>query len=110
MPFLTLEDIPQTRDLVPGFHVRFVHTETMTFAWWEIAAGSALPEHSHHHEQICNVLEGEFELTIDGVTETLRSGTSAVIPGHAVHSGRALTDCRVQDVFCPVREDYRIPD
>lgn len=26
---------------------------------------------------------------------------------HVPHSGRALTDCRVIDVFYPVREDYR---
>ena len=106
MPFIDLNNQPQTKNLVPGFHVRFVHTDTMTFAWWEIDAGAELPEHSHPHEQVCNLLEGEFELTIDGVTETLTSGRSAVIPGHAVHSGRAITDCRVQDVFCPVREDY----
>jgi quercetin dioxygenase-like cupin family protein len=53
------------------------------------------------------VSEGEFELTVDGETEVLRPGVVAVIPSDAEHSGRALTDCRVIDIFHPVREDYR---
>lgn len=107
MPFLSLTNIELHKDLVPGFDVRFVHTENMTFAFWDIKAGSLLPEHSHPHEQVANVLEGEFELTIDGEAQCVTPGMVAVIPGNAVHSGRAITDCKVVDVFCPVREDYR---
>ena len=106
MPFISLTNVELQKDLVPGFDVRFVHTENMTFAFWNIKAGSLLPEHSHPHEQVANVLEGEFELTIDGESQCVTPGTVAVIPGSAVHSGRAITDCKVVDVFCPVREDY----
>ena len=60
------------------------------------------------HEQVCNVLEGTFELTIDGESRQLGVGQVGVIPSNAVHSGRAITACRVLDIFHPVREDYRI--
>lgn len=93
---------------IPGFNGRFVHTEQMTISYWEIKKASVLPEHAHPHEQISQVMEGQFELTIDGITETMAPGKVAIIPSNVIHSGRALTDCKVMDIFCPVREDYRI--
>ena len=60
-----------------------------------------------YHEQVVHLYEGEFELTVDGQTSRLSSGTVFAIPANIRHSGRAITDCRVMDVFCPVREDYR---
>jgi quercetin dioxygenase-like cupin family protein len=95
------------REVIPGFVGRFLHSEAMTFALWDIAAGSLLPEHAHMHEQVVHLYEGEFELTVDGKTKRLSSGGVYAIPANARHSGRAITDCRVMDVFHPVREDYR---
>lgn len=79
----------------------------MTLAYWNIDEGAKLPEHAHHHEQICNVINGEFELVINGESKILRSGDVGVIPSNAVHSGVAKTDCTVIDAFSPVRDDYR---
>ena len=53
------------------------------------------------------VVAGKFEMTLDGETLQLEKGKVAVIPANAKHSGRALTDCEIMDVFYPVREDYR---
>jgi quercetin dioxygenase-like cupin family protein len=106
MPFITLDASP-AREIFPGFKVHFVHSANMTFAHWMIQAGSMLPAHSHPHEQVVNMVEGEFELTIDGETRRLGPGTVAVIPSNARHSGRAITDCRIIDAFYPIREDYR---
>ena len=106
MYFLNLDEIAE-REIVPGYRARFVHAEKMTLAYWEVEAGAALPEHSHPHEQIANVLKGEFELTVDGKSQVLVPGQVAVIPGDVPHSGRAVTDCRLLDAFQPAREDYR---
>ncbi|UCH98524.1 MAG: cupin domain-containing protein [Candidatus Aminicenantes bacterium] len=106
MAFINLADIEE-KELIPGFHVRFVHSENMTFAYWNIDAGSALPEHSHPHEQVFNITEGELELIIDGEAQIMKPGQAAVIPGNVPHSGKAITDCKVIDVFYPVREDYK---
>lgn len=106
MPFIDLNDITK-KELLPGFKVRMVHTEKMTFAYWEIEAGSILPEHAHPHEQVAaQVISGAFELTLDGETKIMKAGDVAVIPSDVVHSGRAITDCQLLDVFSPVREDY----
>jgi quercetin dioxygenase-like cupin family protein len=91
----------------PGYHARFVHSANMTFAHWDIEAGATVPEHAHDHEQVVNVLEGEFELTVSGESRVLGPGTVVVVPSNARHAGRAVTGCRILDVFYPVRQDYR---
>lgn len=103
---IDLQDIP-AKELVPGFHGKFVHTENMTIVWWDVEAGALLPEHGHMHEQVSHLTEGEFEMTVDGETQLLKPGSAVVIPSNARHSGKAVTNCRIIDVFCPVREDYR---
>jgi quercetin dioxygenase-like cupin family protein len=103
---MKIDDL-EPRELIPGTTVRFVHSDRMTMAHWHFDPEIELPEHSHPHEQITTITVGEFELEIDGDRVTLRAGDFLVIPPHAVHSGRSITDCRIIDVFCPVREDYR---
>ncbi|MCP5051647.1 MAG: cupin domain-containing protein [bacterium] len=107
MAFIQLTEVEE-KEILPGFKARFVHTEHMTFAYWTITAGAALPEHSHHHEQVATMMEGEFELTIDGTPRIMKPGEVAVIPGNALHSGKAITDCKILDVFYPIREDYKL--
>jgi quercetin dioxygenase-like cupin family protein len=106
MVFQKLEEIPE-REIVPGYRARFIHSENMTLAYWDVDPGAELPEHSHPHEQIANVLEGQFELTVNGESRILEPGQVAVIPSHVSHSGKALTPCRLLDTFHPCRDDYR---
>ena len=106
MPITRLEDIP-AREIVPGYRARFVHGQRMTLAYWEIEAGAALPEHSHPHEQLTNVIAGRFRLVIDGEEQLLEPGMVAEIAPDQPHSGVALSECRLIDVFSPAREDYR---
>ena len=61
------------KEPVKGFKGRFVHSANMTFGYWDVEAGANLPEHSHPHEQVTNILEGEFELTVDGENHTARA-------------------------------------
>lgn len=95
------------KEIFPGFRARIVHTERTSHSWVEIDAGAAFPEHRHPHEQVVNVLDGELELIVDGTPHRLTAGLSYVIPPETPHSGRAVTNCRVLDVFAPVREEYR---
>jgi quercetin dioxygenase-like cupin family protein len=96
------------REVIPGFHGRFVHTVHTTLAHWHINAGSVLPPHQHPHEQCTWVLDGWLEMTLDGVPTAYGPGSFLVIPPNHPHGGRALTNCVVFDVFSPVREDYRV--
>lgn len=106
MTWFNVEEI-EPREIIEGYRARFIHSDNMTLAYWEVDAGAALPTHQHVHEQVANMLEGRFELTVDGETREVGPGEVAVIPSHVPHGGRALTDCRILDVFHPAREDYQ---
>lgn len=106
MAFQDLDSI-EAREIIPGFHGKFIHTDNLTIAHWEIEAEAALPSHAHPHEQTTMVTEGTFELTVDGDTRIVEAGMFAVIPGNVTHAGRAITSCRIIDVFHPARDDYR---
>jgi len=93
MPFHSLSSLtPQP--LIPGFIGRMIHSESMTFSEWTIEKGSKLPEHSPPDEQT------EYQVVIPGMI--------VIIPSDVLHSGVALEDCKIIDIFCPVREDYRV--
>ncbi len=106
MGFFKWDDIEE-KSLFPNTKARFIHTESMTFAYWELEEGAEIPEHAHSHEQVPNVLEGEMELRVDGETQNCVPGQVAVFPSNSVHWGRAVKKSRVLDVFYPVREDFK---
>jgi quercetin dioxygenase-like cupin family protein len=106
MSFIDLERLEE-REMAPGYWGVFLHTGNMTMAYWRVEEGAVMPEHAHPHEQIANVMEGRFELTVAGETRILERGSATVIPPNVPHSGKALTPCRLIDAFHPVREDYR---
>ncbi len=104
--FKDVSTMPE-REPVPGYHGRFVHTDSMTLAFWRVDAGAAIPEHAHPQEQVASVLEGEFELIVAGEARIMGPGSVAIIRSNVPHSGRAVTECRLVDVWHPARDDYR---
>lgn len=103
---IQVKDIP-AREIVPGFHGRFIHGQQSSLAFWEIKQGHELPLHHHIHEQITYIVSGELKMVIGGEEMVFTAGCTGVIPPNVPHSGYALTDCVVIDSFAPVREDYR---
>lgn len=97
----------ESRELVPGGRVHFVHSQNMTFAYWDFEENTTLPDHSHPHEQVATVIHGTFDLTVEGKTQRLEPGMVAIIPPNARHSGAAITKTHIIDVFYPIRDDYR---
>lgn len=106
MPFISEGDLKQN-EIAPGFLARFIHTAGVTIAYVNIKSGSVLPEHSHVQDQITQVIEGKLELTVGGETQVVSAGQIAVIPSNVKHSAIARSECKVIDVFNPVREDYK---
>jgi len=52
------------------------------------------------------VIEGELEVTIDGVAQVSRAGIVAIVPANVRHSVKALTDGRAIIVDYPTRRDF----
>ncbi|TAG12227.1 MAG: cupin domain-containing protein [Sphingobacteriia bacterium] len=107
MPLFSIAEIPSL-ELVTGYNAHFIHTPNATYSHVRVKLGHILPLHSHIHEQVSYVLEGEFELTVEGVAHRLTVGQVFVIPSNIPHSGIGITDCFILDVFTPVREDYKL--
>lgn len=62
--------------------------------------------HSHPHLQTSYVAEGTFEVTIDGVTETISAGGAYIVPSGLVHGVKAVTAGKLIDSFTPRRDDF----
>ena len=107
MAFTTLASQPAKEILGGTIRGHYAHLDRLTIGEVELRAGSVLPMHHHPHEQITYVLNGRLEFTVGDKTATLEPGMIALIPGGVLHGGKALSVCRVIDVFSPVREDYR---
>ncbi|NNL16233.1 MAG: cupin domain-containing protein [Flavobacteriaceae bacterium] len=95
------------KEIIKGYHGRFVHMKSFTLGFWEVDAGATIPIHSHEHEQTTQVMEGDFEMTVGDETKIYKPGMLVKIPSNIPHGGRAITNCKLSDVFCPVREDYK---
>ncbi|MDR3592640.1 MAG: cupin domain-containing protein, partial [Negativicutes bacterium] len=58
------------------------------------------------HEQLGYIVQGSFELTLDGQKKTIRQGDSYHAPKNAVHGVVALeNDSVFIDAFTPLRTD-----
>jgi mannose-6-phosphate isomerase-like protein (cupin superfamily) len=103
MPFVHPSDMLHGTPL-PGWSGRFLHSATMTFAHYDIAAEAApLHEHQHEQEEVWHLVDGEVALTIDGEEQVLTAGCVAVVPPWAPHSVRPLGAARAIITDYPLR-------
>ena len=91
---------------LPGWRGRYFHTAHMTFAHYDFSRGAAIHEHFHHEEEVYEVIEGELEVTIDGVAQMAKPGFVAIVPSNVRHSVRAITDGRLIVIDHPARPDF----
>ena len=105
MGFVELKDLNEL-EIARGIKAYAVTADTLTVLHVRIEKGALLPEHSHYHEQVVNVIEGELELKVDGRKYNLKAGNVMVLEPNVIHSGRAVKACKVVDVFHPVRKDF----
>ena len=66
------------------------------------------PFHSHPHEQISYVAEGEIIFYCEGYSERhLKQGDVFAVPSGKKHTIKLLTpSARLVDTFTPIREDF----
>ena len=70
MSFVDIDKLKVTERL-PGWRGRYFHAVNMTVAHYEFTRGASIHEHHHPQEELYEVLEGELELMVDGVTQSL---------------------------------------
>jgi quercetin dioxygenase-like cupin family protein len=104
MPFVDTSGLDVIERL-PGWYGRYFHSSSMTFAHYDFTLGASIHEHFHPEEEVYEVIEGELEMTIDGVSQIARAGLVAIVPANVRHSVKALTDGRVIIVDSPRRRE-----
>lgn len=105
MPFVDTSRLDVIERL-PGWHGRYFHSSSMTFAHYDFVRGASIHEHFHAQEEVYEVIEGELEVTIDGVAQIVRPGVVAIVPGGVRHSVKALSDGRAIIVDSPLRPEF----
>ena len=105
MPFVDISSL-RVVERLPGWSGRYFHSASMTFAHYDFVRGSSIHEHFHPQEEVYEVIEGELELTIDGVAQIARAGLVAIVPSSVRHSVKALTNGRAIIVDYPLRPDF----
>jgi quercetin dioxygenase-like cupin family protein len=93
----------QTTERLPGWRGRYFDSPSMTFGYYEFDAGSSIHEHYHPQEEVWHVIEGELEITIDGVTQRSTAGLVGIVPANTPHAVRAISDGRAIVVDHPLR-------
>jgi quercetin dioxygenase-like cupin family protein len=104
--FLTPGDCSR-HNIFPGVHIATAAGQQVMLSVVDFEPHAVVEAHSHPHEQMGLLLEGELEFFIGDEHKVLRPGEMWRIPGGVVHKAIAgATGVKALDVFCPIREDY----
>lgn len=105
--FPTTDELSR-HDIFPGVRISTCAADKLMLSHVEMQPHSEVAEHSHPHEQVGMVLEGQAVFYVGGEERTMGAGDMYRIPGGVKH--RVVTmdqPLRALDIFYPVREDYR---
>lgn len=106
---LKYHDMPATK-IREGAERRLGHTDNLMIVVVDFYDGPKAqpdPPHSHPHEQVSYVAEGEILFVMDGEQTRLRPGDVFLVPSGQPHSIQQLTEhVRLVDCFTPIREDF----
>jgi quercetin dioxygenase-like cupin family protein len=104
--FVTLDECSQ-HEIFPGVTIRAIGGEKLMLSHVVLQPNSVVEHHSHPHEQMGILIEGEMTFTIGDETRELKVGEMWKIPGNVPHLVKAGPRGAVAiDIFHPVREEY----
>ena len=107
-PFIVNRDDCVRMNPFAGVEMHAMEAEKMTLSVVDMEPHAVIDEHSHPHEQIGYMVEGEAEFIIEGKSFHVRAGQMWRLPGGVAHKVIAGDrPMRAIDVFYPVREDMR---
>ena len=99
------EQLP-LEQLAPLLSRRYLSTESMTAALFDLKRGCAVPQHQHENEQLSFVLSGALKYISEKGEHVVKAGGFFVIPANTPHAAEAVEDSLVLDVFAPPRADW----
>jgi quercetin dioxygenase-like cupin family protein len=102
------DDMPR-ETLNAGLGRRLISGDQVMVAHVYFTAGTEVPRHRHHNEQITYILEGTLQFFLGEDEEhvhTVHAGEVLVIPSDVPHRAVALEDTLDVDVFSPPRQDW----
>ena len=109
MTVLKYSEMPFTR-FRPGGERRLGFTDNLMIVVADFSDGPQAqpdPPHSHPHEQVSYVVEGDINFVMNGETTRLSAGDMFLIPSGVPHTIQLLTvHARLIDCFTPIREDF----
>lgn len=100
--FISVDALKVTESLQGAF-LGIVQTENLTIAYTKMMSGAEIPLHHHVEEAVDIVLEGEVEMQIGEITDTLKPGMFSIVPSNVPHKARAITQSQVMTIFNPKR-------
>jgi quercetin dioxygenase-like cupin family protein len=100
-----------TKEVIGDKRVRYLtHTDNLMMVIIDFDDGPTSepdPPHSHPHEQVSYVAEGELIVFLDGSPHPLKKGDMFTVPADIPHSVQLVTPhVRLVDTFTPLREDF----
>jgi quercetin dioxygenase-like cupin family protein len=93
----------------PQMKRRIVTGELMTVARIYFADGFVVPMHSHHNEQVTQVIRGRMHFVFGENRDRemeLGPGDVVVIPANLPHEATAIGDVEEMDMWAPRRDDW----
>lgn len=102
------EEVP-FEQVNPMMRRQIVTGELMTVAKIYLKDGFLVPMHSHHNEQITQVLSGSMRFRFDDGGERelmLGPGDVVVIPANLPHEALCVGDVVEMDMWAPRRDDW----
>jgi len=94
-------------EIAPGVYRKIMGYESnLMIIYVEFGENTSFPPHKHIHQQISFVLEGEFEIDINGGKEILQKGDAYIVPESTLHAVKCLKKGALLDTFSPMREDF----
>ena len=97
-------------EIAPGRSRYEAHTDHLMLVVVEFNDGphtEADAPHSHPHEQVSYIVDGEVTFYLEGRPHHLIAGDMITIPPNIPHTIQVLTNnARLLDAFSPIREDF----
>lgn len=109
MPAMHQAETPR-ETFAPGRERYLTHTNNLMMVVIDFTDGPSTqpdPPHSHPHEQITYVAEGEVLFFLGDTPHRLQAGDMITVPSNLPHTIQLLSPkVRLVDTFNPIRQDF----